>query len=118
MARPALTVALSLLVLALLLSVVPRGALARDVSVDAGGHVADAFDDAGDAFDEYDDGEEGGYDDDGDMGGFDDGSHFHDDGDAHGDEEDERKPRPATQGVLEVCRINAREVAFGKWKPR
>lgn len=41
----------------------------------------------------------------------------------HGDEEDEpgekpRKPRPATQGVLEVCRINAREVAFGKWKPR
>lgn len=24
----------------------------------------------------------------------------------------------ATQGVLEVCRINAREVAFGKWKPR
>ena len=35
-----------------------------------------------------------------------------------GDEEDERKPRPATQGVLEVCRINAREVAFGKWKPR
>ena len=89
MARPALTVALSLLVLALLLSVVPRGAHARDVSVDAGGHVADAFDDAGDAFDEYDDGEEGGYDDDGDMGGFDDGSHFHDDGDAHGDEEDE-----------------------------
>ena len=36
----------------------------------------------------------------------------------HGDEEDERKPRPATQGVLELCRINAREVAFGKWKPR
>ena len=30
----------------------------------------------------------------------------------------DRPVKPATQGTLEICRINAREIAIGRWRPR